>query len=449
MDEMLHPSPSEPVAVEKSVRTPLPSRLSDLRRRFPSRSTLGLYLAAMGPGLISALAGNDAGGIGTYSLAGARHGYKLLFVMVILVPVIALVQEMAARMGAVTQRGLGELIRENFGVSWTMFALGIMFIANTATVVAEFAGVAAAGELFGISKYVTVPLGAILMWLIVARGPFRIVERVFLAICLVQLTYVVAAFKGVGQLGPGERWGSIIEASFRPSFSGDSGFILLCISVIGTTIAPWMTFFLQSNMVDKGIRVSQYRYQKADVYLGSVVTCVIAWFIIVCTGATLYHSHIQVENTSDIAKALSGPLGPSGTYLFAAGLLAASLLAAAVLPLATAYTWCEAFGWEIGLEKTSRQAPMFYGFFGATLGIGALVVMLPNVPLLGAMLLSQTVNGMLLPVVLVFMLKLVNDRRIMREYANGPLANVISWAVVGALILLTIILLVTTVMGLG
>jgi NRAMP (natural resistance-associated macrophage protein)-like metal ion transporter len=425
-------------------KKPLPSRLASLRQRFPSRGVMGLYLAAMGPGLISALAGNDAGGIGTYSAAGAQYGYRLLFLMVLLVPIVALVQEMAARMGAVTQRGLGELIRENFGVSWTMFALGIMFVANTATVVSEFAGVAAAGELFGISRYFSVPLAAFIMWLLVARGPFRVVERIFLAICLIQLTYVVAAFKGVAQLPPSEGWSRIIGETFHPSFTGDSGFVLLCIGVVGTTIAPWMTFFLQANMVDKGVRVSEYRYQKADVYLGSVVMCVIAWFVIVCTGATLHHAGIQVESTEDIAKALSVPLGPSGLYLFAAGLLAASLLAAAVLPLATAYTWCESFGWEIGLEKTTRQAPMFYGLFGASILIGAGVVLLPNVPLLQAILLSQTVNGILLPVVLVFMLKLVNNKRIMREYTNGPIGNIIAWSVVIALIALTVALLVTS-----
>ena len=435
-------------APETSSRA-LPSRLASLRARFPSRGTLRLYMAALGPGLISALAGNDAGGIGTYSLAGATYGYRLLWTMAILIPVIALVQEMAARMGAVTQRGLGELIREQFGVSWTLFALLVMFVANTATVVAEFAGVAAAGELFGVSKYISVPIGALLMWLLVARGPFRIVERVFLVICLVQITYVVAAVKGVAKLPSSEGWGRILADTFTPSFQGDSGFLLICIGIIGTTIAPWMTFFLQSNMVDKGIRMAQYRYQKADVYLGSVVTCVIAWFIIVCTAATLHHGGIKVESTSDIARALSGPLGSSGTVLFAAGLLAASLLAAAVLPLATAYTWCESFGWEIGLQKTTKEAPMFYGLFGASIGIGALVVLMPNVPLLQAMILSQTVNGILLPVVLVFMLKLVNDRRIMGNYVNGLVANIISWTVVTALIALTLVLLVTTIFGLG
>lgn len=435
------------------LRSPLPSRLSRLQQRFPSRSTLRLYLAALGPGLISALAGNDAGGIATYSYAGANYGYRMLPLLLAITFVLALVQEMAARMGAVTQKGLGELIREQYGVSWTLFALGVMFVANTATVVAEFAGVAAAGELFGVSKYLSVPVAALIMWLVVSRGPFRIVERIFLAICLIQATYIVAAFKAVSQLPDGQRWPHILAQTVVPHFKFDPPFLLLCVGVVGTTIAPWMQFFLQSNMVDRGIKISGYRYQKADVYLGSIVTDLVAWFIIVCTAATLYplvsKGILKVESTTQIAQALSIPLGHLGTILFATGLLAASLLAAAVLPLATAYTWCEAFGWEIGLQKTAKQAPLFYGLFSAALFIGAGVVLIPGVNPLSAMLISQNLNGMLLPVVLVFMLKLVNDKRLMREYVNGFWSNVVAWTVVAVLIVLTLILLATSVLGIG
>ncbi len=436
------------------ARSPLPSRLGGLRQRFPSRSTLRLYLAALGPGLISALAGNDAGGIATYSYAGANYGFRMLPLLLAITFVLALVQEMAARMGAVTQKGLGELIREQYGVSWTLFALGVMFLANTATVVAEFAGVAAAGELFGVSKYLSVPVSALIMWGIVSRGPFRIVERIFLAICLIQGTYIVAAFKAVAQLPAGQRWPHILSQTVAPDFSHlNPPFLLLCVGVVGTTIAPWMQFFLQSNMVDRGIKISEYRYQKADVYLGSIVTDMVAWFIIVCTAATLYplvsSGALKVESTEQIARALSIPLGHLGTILFATGLLAASLLAAAVLPLATAYTWCEAFGWEIGLQKTAKQAPLFYGLFSAALFIGAGVVLIPGVNPLSAMLISQNLNGMLLPVVLIFMLKLVNDKRLMREYVNGFWANIIAWTVVIILIALTAILLVTSLFGIG
>ena len=423
----------------------LPSRLGRLRKSFPRRSNLMLYISVMGPGLIAALAGNDAGGIGTYSFAGARYGYSLLWLLFIITFVLALVQEMAARMGAVTQKGLGELIREHYGVSWTLFALGVMFIANLATTISEFAGIAAAGELFGLSKYFTVPVAAIVMWLIVTRGPFRLVERIFLAICLVQVTYIIAAFRGVGAHPPTGGWPHIMSQLVVPSWFNDSHFILLCVGVIGTTIAPWMQFFLQSTIVDKGIHVGEYRYQKADVYAGAIATNTIAFFIIVCTAATLYDPHRVLDAATFDAKtaalALSKPLGAIGTYLFAAGLLAASLLAAAVLPLSTAYTYCEAFGWEIGVQKNWKQAPVFYGFFTATMGLAALFVLLPNVPLFAVMLISQDVNGILLPVVLVFMLKLVNTRRIMGEHVNGRTQNVVAWTAVGLLIALSAILL--------
>ena len=435
-----------------SARPRLPSRLAGLRQRFPSRGTLRLYMAALGPGLISALAGNDAGGIGTYSFAGANYGFRMLFLLVVITFVLALVQEMAARMGAVTQKGLGELIREQYGVSWTLFALGVMLVANTATVVAEFAGVIAAGELFGLSKYLTVPFAALTMWLLVTRGPFRIVERIFLAICLVQVTYVVAAIKAVNE-NTALSWEQVLKQTAIPHFSGDAAFLLLCVGVVGTTIAPWMQFFLQSNMVDRGIRVSQYRYQKADVYLGAFVTDLVGWFIIVCTAATLYPDVqagiLTLTDTTQIAQALSKPLGHIGTILFAAGLLAASLLAAAVLPLATAYTWCEAFGWEIGLAKTGKQAPLFYGIFSATLFIGAAIMLLPGVNPLSAMLISQDLNGILLPVVLIFMLKLVNDKRLMQDYVNGFWSNLIAWTTVVVLIALTLVLLITSVFGIG
>lgn len=433
----------------QSARQKLPSRLGRLRERFPKRSTLMLYLAVMGPGLIAALAGNDAGGIGTYSFAGARYGYSLLWLLFIITCVLALVQEMAARMGAVTQKGLGELIREHYGVSWTLFALGVMFIANVATTISEFAGIAAAGELFGLSKYFTVPVAAITMWTIVTRGPYRLVERIFLAICLVQTTYILAAFLAVRNHPPNGGWNYILHQLVVPSWRPDTQFILICIGLIGTTITPYMQFFLQSTIVDKGIHVGEYRYQKADVYAGVIVANVVSFFIIVCTAATIYAGGIKVDADTFDAKtaalALSEPLGQIGTYLFAAGLLAASLLAAAVLPLTTAYTYCEAFGWEIGVQKKWKEAPVFYGFFTITLGLAALFVLFPNVPLFAVMLISQDVNGILLPVVLVFMLKLVNTRRIMGEHVNGRAQNLVAWAAVSLLIALTVILVGSSV----
>ena len=441
---------TDAASIVKSRET-LPSRLANLRARFPKRSSLALYLAVMGPGRVSALAGNDAGGISTYSFAGAAYGYKMLWILFVITFVLSLVQEMAARMGAVTQKGLGELIREHYGVGWTLFALGVMFVANVATVVAEFAGIAAAGEIFNLSKYFTVPTAAIVMWLVVTRGPFRIVERIFLGICLVQVTYIVAAMKAVGTKPPDQQWPHILHQMVSPSWQGDTQFLLLCVGVIGTTIAPWMQFFLQSTIVDKGIHIGEYRYQKADVYAGAIATNVIAFFVIVCTAAALYNGRVLDANAFDAktaALALSKPLGDIGTVLFAVGLLAASLLAAAVLPLCTAYTYCEAFGWEIGVQRSWKEAPLFYGLFTATMGLGALVVLMPNVPLFLAMLLSQNVNGILLPVVLVFMLKLVNDRRIMGKHVNGRTQNIIAWTSVAFLILLTVVLLGSSIWGL-
>jgi len=422
----------------------LPSRLQRLRRLFPRRSVLALYLAAMGPGVIAALAGNDAGGIGTYSLAGARYGYKLLWLLFVITFVLGVVQEMSARMGAVTQKGLGELIREQYGVGWTLFALGVMFVANSATTVANFAGIAAAGELFQISKYVSVPIAAATMWMLVTRGPFRIIERIFLVICLVQITYIVAAFKAVGGLPPDQQWGHIMSQLVTPQIEASPAFILLCISTVGTTVTPWMQFFLQSSIVDKGIAIGEYRYQKADVYAGVIATDVIAFFIIVCTAATLHAGGVSINSAADAARALSIPLGHIGLILFATGLLAASLLTSAVLPLATAYTYCEAFGWEIGLKRSFQEAPMFYGIFTATQLIGVVVVLMPNVPLFSAMLISQFVNGVLLPIVLIFMLTLINNRRIMGDWANSTIQNAIAWTTVVILIALTGVLLVST-----
>jgi Mn2+/Fe2+ NRAMP family transporter len=283
------------------------------------------------------------------------------------------------------------------------------------------------------------------MWLLVTRGPFRLVERIFLAICLVQITYIVAAWRAVSTHPPSERWGHIVGQLVQPGWENNPHFLLLCVGVIGTTITPWMQFFLQSTIVDKGVHVGEYRYQKADVYAGAIATNTIAFFIIVCTAATLYTAGNTLDPSNFDAKtaalSLSKPLGEIGTYLFAAGLLAASLLAAAVLPLSTAYTYCEAFGWEIGVQKSVKEAPLFYGLFTATMLLGAAVVLLPNVPLFAAMLISQDVNGMLLPIVLIFMLKLVNDRRIMGEHVNGRVQNTIAWTTVAFLIILTLVLL--------
>jgi NRAMP (natural resistance-associated macrophage protein)-like metal ion transporter len=405
-----------------------------------ARRRLVLYLSIMGPGLITACADNDAGGVATYSLAGAHYGYSLLWMLFLITFVLALVQEMCARMGAVTQKGLAELIREEFGVRWTTFALGVMFVANLATTVAEFAGIAASMEILGISKYLSVPLAGLALWFLVVKGTFRTVERVFLVLCLFFVTYVISGF----EVHP--PWPQVIHRMFVPSFHLEPGYVLLFIATIGTTITPWMQFFLQSTVVDKGIKTHEYRYERLDVFFGAFVTDFVAFFIIVATAATLYVRGISIEDAQDAALALAPIAGRYCELLFAIGLFNASFLAAAVLPLSTAYTCCEAFGWEMGLRRRPQEAPVFYAVYTITTLLGAGIVLLPRVPLLLAMLVSQDINGILLPVVLIFMLLLVNNKRIMGDYTNSAVYNVIAWGTVGALILLSLLLVGTSLL---
>ncbi len=415
-------------------------RRRKLLRRLP------LLLAVMGPGIIAQCTGNDAGGIATYAQAGARYGTKLLWLLFVITFVLAVVQEMCARMGAVTQKGLGELLREEFGVSWTFFALGLMFLANATTCVAEFAGIAAAGEVIGSSKYVLVPASAFLMWSLVTHGTFRRVERMFLGMLLLYATYLVSGVLAVdASQTPDYAWRPILRSLVTPHFIWDWEFLLLAIGVVGTTITPWMQFFLQSTVVDKGIKIAHYRYEKADVFFGAFLTDLIAFFIIVATASPLIYQGdgvSEITTAKDAARALAPVAGGYAELLFAAGLYGASLLGSSVLPLATAYTFCEAFGWEMGLSRTRREAPAFYGLYTFMIVIGALVVMLPNLPLLRVMLVSQVINGMLLPVVLIFMLKLVNNRRIMGDHVNSRGYNFVAGTTVLALIGLTAALLV-------
>ncbi len=405
------------------------------------RRRLLLFLAVMGPGIITGLADDDAGGITTYSVAGANYKYELLWILVLITFVLAMTQEMCARMGVVTQKGLGELIRENFGVKWTMFALSTLFVANLATTVAEFAGIAASLEIFHVSRYFSVPIAAAAIWLLVVRGSFKVVERVFLGISLVYVAYVVS-----GALAHPD-WSVVMRATVTPHLSMRPGFLFLAIAVIGTTITPWMQFFLQSTVVDKGLRVESYVYEKWDVYIGSFLSDLIAFFIVVACGATIYTKGLKIESAADAAVALRPLAGSYAALLFAVGLFSASLLSAAVLPLSTAYTYCEAFGWEIGISRRFSEAPIFYGMYTLTILFGALVVLSPKLGLVDAMVNSQAVCGILLPVILVFMLKLINRRDVMGSYTNSRIYNVIVWAMAVVLILMTIAWLVGLMMG--
>lgn len=408
--------------------------------RFNKRRWL-LLLATLGPGIITASADNDAGGIATYATAGASYGYDLLWALLLITVILAVVQEMCSRMGAVTGRGLSALIRERFGVRWTVFAMGVLLVANVATAIAEFAGVAAASEVFGVSKYVAVPVAALGVWLLVVKGSYGIVEKVFLILSLILFTYVVSGF----MIAP--PWHQVAQAAFTPTLHWNAPFLLVLIATIGTTITPWMQFFLQSSVVDKGITIKTYGYAKLDVFFGAFLTDFVAFFIIVATAATLHARGIHVQSASEAALALAPVAGRYAEYLFAGGLLGASLLAAGVLPLSTAYAICEAFGWETGISRGWDEAPAFLGLFTALILLGAATVLLPNLPLFGVLLISQDINGILLPVILVFMLILVNDRRIMGHHVNGRLGNLFAWTTTVLLIALTGVLVAASLLG--
>lgn len=403
-------------------------------RRFGRRRLL-LLLAVIGPGIITSAADNDAGGIITYTVAGAAYRHSLLWILVLITFVLAMVQEMCARMGVITQKGLGELIRENFGVKWTMFALGALLIGNLATTTAEFAGLAAALGIFGVPKYLTVPITAFTIWLLVVKGTFRTVERVFLGLIVVYATYVIS-----GMMARPD-WGEVLRATITPQFQPDPAFMFLAIAVIGTTITPWMQFFLQATVVEKGVRLENYRYQKWDVYIGSFLTDFVAFFIVVAAAKMIYDANggpVMISSAEEAAAALRPVAHGYATALFAIGLFGASLLAAAVLPLSTAYTYSEAFGWEKTISRRFSEAPIFYSIFTFSILFGSAVVLLPNVRLINAMINAQAISGILLPVILVFMLKLINRKDVMGEHTNSRVYNVVVWAMAVVLIAMTL-----------
>jgi NRAMP (natural resistance-associated macrophage protein)-like metal ion transporter len=395
-------------------------------------------LGVIGPGFIAGNAGNDAGGIATYSIVGAREGYGLLWALVLITFALAVVQEMSSRMGVVTGKGFGDLVREEFGVKVTMAVMALFVFANLTVTIAEFAGIAASMELFGVNKYISVPLSAIVVWLVVLKGNFKQVERFLIAISMIYLTYV---FSGVMANPP---WQEVARQIVVPHIRLDKDYFLLFITMVGTTITPYMQFYLQSAVVDKGVRLEEYNLVKFDAYAGSIMTVFIAFFIILATGTILHPAGVVVDSAEDAARALEPLAGNFASHLFAVGLLNASFLAAFVLPLATAYGLSEAFGWESGVNKSFREAPQFLGFYTAFIVIGAGVIMIPGAPLIKIMFFSQTVNGILLPIVLIIMLRLINNREIMGEYVNSRRMNVITWITVAILILLTVLLLVTS-----
>jgi len=409
------------------------------------RSRLTLTLAVIGPGFITASVDNDAGGIATYSVAGAQFGYALLWVMIPTTIALVMIQEMSARMGAVTGKGLSDLIREEFGFRVTFFLMLALVVTNFGNIVAEFAGVASALELFKVSKYIVVPLAALFVWALVVHGTYNSVEKIFLSASLFYVAYVVS-----GVLAKPDWRAAALSTVTRPDSVGfqNYGYLSLVIGLVGTTIAPWMQFYLQASIVEKGVTIRQYKASRADVIVGCLFAAIVAWFIVVACAATLHSvGKFNIETGADAAMALRPLAGDYAFLLFAAGLFNASLFAASILPISTAYAVCEGLGLESGLDKRFDEAPAFYWLYTALIVLGAGVLLLPRFPLFRVMVLSQVVNGILLPFVLVFMLLLMNDRELMGEHVNSRWYNVVSWFTVVAMAALSIALLIAQARG--
>jgi Mn2+/Fe2+ NRAMP family transporter len=402
------------------------------------RTRILLLLAVVGPGVITANVDNDAGGITTYSVAGAQYGYSLLWMLALVALALIIIQEMSARLGVVTGKGLADLIRESFGVRVTALIIAVMVFANLANTVSEFAGVAASLEIFNVSKYISVPIAAVGVWLLIVKGSYKFVERIFLVASAIYLSYVLS---GILANPP---WGQVLQATVTPTFHFDAGYVTIFVTVIGTTIAPWMQFYQQASIVDKGLTVKDFGYERIDVIVGSLFAVLVAAFITIACAATLFKNGVQIETAKDAALALGPLAGQYASSLFALGLLNASVFSAAILPLSTAYVVCEAFGWESGVSRDWKDAPVFFFVYTALIVLGAAIILLPIKSLIDVMLASQTLNGVLLPVILVTMLKLINDKRLMGKYVNGRIFNILSWAMVIVLIALTVVLVITS-----
>jgi NRAMP (natural resistance-associated macrophage protein)-like metal ion transporter len=403
------------------------------------RTRLILFFAVLGPGFITANVDNDAGGILTYSQAGAQFGYTLLWTMIPITLALIVVQEMCARMGAVTGKGLSDLIREEFGLRITFVMMILLVIVNFGNVIAEFSGIAGSMQLFHVSKYISVPLCVFIVWILVVKGDYKSVEKVFLVASVFYIAYIIA-----GVLSRPDWHLALVETVKIPTRHvwSDKTYVYMVVGVIGTTITPWMQFYLQSSIVEKGITVRQYKHSRWDVIVGSIFTDIVAWFIVVACAATLYtHGIRNIADPSDAAGAMKPLAGDYAFILFAAGLFNASLFAASILPLSTAYTVCEGLGFESGLDKSFKEAKFFYWFYSLLLAAGAAVVLIPNFPLVKFSILSQVLNGVLLPIVLIFMLRLINKHDLMGKYTNSRWFNIIAWLTAGIVIALSAMLL--------
>ncbi len=407
--------------------------------RKPNWKTIALFLAVIGPGIITANVDNDAGGIATYSIAGATYGYKLLWAMVPIAIALIVVQETASRLGVVTGKGFADLIREHYGIRITFFVMMTLLFVNLTNTMAEFAGWAAAMEIFGVTKYISVPIAAVVVWLLVVKGTYRAVEKIFLIFATIYLTYIVSGFMAHPD------WGMALKSTLIPTIQPSTGFLIALIAVVGTTIAPWMQFYLQSAVVEKGIKVDQYKATRIDVVVGCIFANIVAYFIVIACAATLYKNGVLVQTAKDAALALAPLAGKYASILFAIGLANASLFAASILPLSTAYSVSEGMGWEGGVNTTFKTAPHFNWIYTGLIAIGAVTVLIPGVPLLGILYMSQFLNGLLLPVTMIFAVLLVNKKELMGEHVNGKIYNVVAWASASAVVALSLMLAVTTV----
>jgi Mn2+/Fe2+ NRAMP family transporter len=411
-----------------------------LRRPLSGLGTrLALMAAVLGPGMVTSNVDNDAGGIYTYSVCGARYGYRLLWILLPVTVALVVVQEMCARMGTVTGKGLADLIREEFGLRITFVLMIVLLLTNLGNAAADFAGLASAFEVLGLSRWVTVPLGAVAIWWLVVFGTYRSAERIFLIACLVYFAYPVSAILAKPD------WADAVKSTLTPSLPVDLSGIAMVVGIVGTTIAPWMQFYLQSSVVENESRISDYGRVRIDVILGSIVAVLVAFFIVVACAATLHRAGMtQIESGADAAEALAPLAGAAAKYLFAFGLAVASLFAACILPLSTAYSVCEGLGLEAGVNRRFNEAPEFYWLYTAIIVASAGMILMPGVPLLKIILTSQILNGLLLPVILVFMALLIRRRELMGEHVNGPIYNVVTWGTTVILVGLALAMVVTS-----
>jgi NRAMP (natural resistance-associated macrophage protein)-like metal ion transporter len=408
-----------------------------LLKQHPAFRNLVVFLGLVGPGIITGSVDNDAGGITTYSVAGATYGYNLLWTLIPSFIALLAVQEMNARMGIVTGKGLADLIRENFGVKVTFYIFIFLLVADIGNTATEFAGVAGSMNVLGISKYVSVPIAAIGVWVLVVKGNYKFSEKVFLIFSVFLLSYVFSAFMARPD------WGAIGHAMIHPEVTWDTPTIATILGLVGTTVAPWMQFYMQSAVIEKGIKVADYRFTFWDVVLGCIATVVVAFFIVVSCAATLHVNGIRIDEAKDAAMALGPLAGAAAAQLFAFGLFIASVFSATILPLATAFYVCEAFGFEAGIDKRFSEAPQFYVLFTLIILIGVVIILLPGAPLIAITIWTQVLNAILLPMVLICMMIIVNKTEVMENYTNNRLQNIIGWSTAIILIILSAFLLFT------